>query len=253
MNNEKQFEFNEEEHYYTLDGKRMYGITSVLGVIAKPMLIQWAANEAVRELGWFDERKSINKELDLTNFEKRWEEIKKLERDEFFELLSKARYSHRKKKEKAGDIGHIVHKAIEKWIKESKEPELDEQGMKMFNNFKSWTEKNNIKFLESEKKMYSEELWIAGTMDALIEKDNKKYVLDIKTTGGIYDRIPFFQCAGYSIMLAEHNIEVEGYIIIRIGKDGAVEEFYSYDIEGDKQGFLATLTLFKQLETWKTK
>ena len=43
----KNFTFNKEEHYYELDGKRMYGITTILGVIAKPALIQWAANMAV--------------------------------------------------------------------------------------------------------------------------------------------------------------------------------------------------------------
>jgi len=56
------------------------------------------------------------------------------------EFLKEARTAHRKKKEGAGDIGTEVHKAVEEWIKDKKEPDLDEQGMKMFNNFKTWSE-----------------------------------------------------------------------------------------------------------------
>ena len=46
------FEFDSVHHYYTLGGKRMYGVTSVLGVIAKNALIPWASKmacEYVRE------------------------------------------------------------------------------------------------------------------------------------------------------------------------------------------------------------
>ena len=41
------FKFNKEEHYYELDGKRLYGVTTVLGVIAKPALIPWAVKMAI--------------------------------------------------------------------------------------------------------------------------------------------------------------------------------------------------------------
>ena len=39
--------FNEEKHLYTLDDKPVTGVTTILKTIAKPQLIQWAANEAV--------------------------------------------------------------------------------------------------------------------------------------------------------------------------------------------------------------
>ena len=37
------FVFDEKEHAYFLNGKPMMGCTTVLSVIAKPALIQWAA------------------------------------------------------------------------------------------------------------------------------------------------------------------------------------------------------------------
>ena len=49
MNNipETGFYFDEEKHRYYLDGKQMTGVTTILGVLAKPALIQWAANMAI--------------------------------------------------------------------------------------------------------------------------------------------------------------------------------------------------------------
>ena len=38
------FEFKEKTHKYKIDGKKILGTTTVLGMINKPALIQWAAN-----------------------------------------------------------------------------------------------------------------------------------------------------------------------------------------------------------------
>ena len=95
-------------------------------------------------------------------------------------------------------------------------------------------------------------MWTAGTVDFLAEKDGKKFVGDVKTYDKIWDRVPFLQCAGYSLMLEEMGHKTDSYCIIRLGKDGSFEEKWSFDTEGDRQGFLAALTLFKQLQTWKS-
>ena len=36
--------FDAKKHVHTLDGKNLTGVTTVLSVIAKPALIQWAAD-----------------------------------------------------------------------------------------------------------------------------------------------------------------------------------------------------------------
>jgi hypothetical protein len=36
--------FNPDKHLYTVDDKKIDGVTSILGVINKPALIAWAAN-----------------------------------------------------------------------------------------------------------------------------------------------------------------------------------------------------------------
>ena len=50
------FTFDEARHLYKLDGKPLTGVTTILGVLAKP-LTQWAANCAV------DHLKKVGKKL----------------------------------------------------------------------------------------------------------------------------------------------------------------------------------------------
>lgn len=241
--NDKKFEFNEKDHIYTLDGKPLYGVTSVLGVIAKPALIQWSANMACE----FINSHRLGGSINLTT----GEEVVCFEKG-FETILKEAKQAHKKKKENSADIGTKVHKAIEEWIKEKKEPELDEQGMTMFNHFIKWQEDKKI--LESELRVYNEDWWVAGTIDLVFEYKGKTYIGDIKTYSGIYDRTPFLQCAGYAGMYkATTGKELEGSCIIRLGKDGSFEEKWSYDLVGDQKGFINALGLFKCLESYKTK
>src|SRR3990167_4843288 len=95
------FTFNEKEHLYELDGKPMTGVTTILSVIAKPALIQWAANEAV---------KYITEHIaELLTFPIVKENVDK--------ILEEARNAHRRKKEDAGSKGTDIHKEIEGMIK----------------------------------------------------------------------------------------------------------------------------------------
>ena len=193
------------------------GVTTVLSVISKPMLIQWAANMAVDYIkdNWFDKQETLES----------WEEV-----------LKEARTAHRKKKEKAGDWGTAVHLAIEEWIKLKKEePTLDEKGLEVFNKFRAWAEENSVKFLESEKHLWSEKMWTGGIVDLVIEMNGKKYIADIKTSSGIYNEA-FFQMAAYDLMLKEmgEGKDVEGYIVINLKKDGTMDLKMATDL-GDKK------------------
>lgn len=253
---EKKFEFDAENHVYTLNGKRLYGITNILSVIAKPALIQWAADEAVKSFGWFDKKKSENVSADMAKMADILQTLQEMPSVDFYKLLSDARLAHRKKKDKAASQGTDMHAVIEAIIKEAIEKSngyipSTMKGEGQLGKFLEWAETNKVRFIASEKQMYSESLWIAGTCDMVFQKDGKTYIGDIKTTSGIYDRTPFFQCAGYSLMLAEsEKIETEGYCIVRLGKDGSFEDKWSFDIEGDRLGFLSALALFKQLENY---
>jgi len=238
MDNMK-FEFNKSTHTYTLDGKRLTGVTTVLNVISKPALIGWAANMAVDYI-WDN--------LSAADKEENWLTVP-------ITKLEEARKAHTKKKEAGAKAGTNIHLWIEEYIKDiyPKVP-YDEVMDDQINEFLNWVKENDVKFLESEKIMYSEKMWLGGTCDAVAEIKGKKYVVDFKTQAKMWDRTPFLQTAAYRLMLEEMGEkDFAGSLVLLLPKGGKLEEHYSLDEETDKKGFLAALDLYRVLQTYKIK
>lgn len=230
------YSFNKEKHIHTLNEKPLMGVTSVLQIISKPQLIQWSANMAV---DYITEHLVEN---DLLVYGT----------DRFEEMIKEARTAHRLKKEKAGDWGTGVHKAVEEWIKEKKLPELDFEGLKAFMKFMFWAEKEQVKFIESEKNVWSKELWIGGIVDLVIEMKGKKYIADIKTSSGIYDEA-FFQMGAYDLCLKEmgQGKDIEGYIVINLKKDGTMDMKMATDMITNQNAFKSALSLYSIINNLK--
>lgn len=236
--NKMSYKFDEKNHIHTLDDKPLHGITTVLQVISKPALIQWAANmtaDYIRNNPLPLEQDGLDGVIGTSN-----------------KLIEEARFAHRKKKEKGGDWGTAVHEAIEEWIKTGKEPELEGTQKQAFDNFKNWSEENKVKFIESEKNLYSKEHWIGGIVDLVFEMDGRKYIGDIKTSSAIYNEA-FFQMAAYHLMLEEmgEHQDVEGYIVINLKKDGKIDLKRADNMEVNRQAFLAALQLHKIINSLK--
>mgnify|MGYP001586239833 CR=1 FL=1 len=234
------FTFDEKKHVYTLDGKPLMGVTSVLGVIAKPALIQWAAN-------MMDEYIRANVAFAIPGDDGGYWAIKP-------SVIEEAKFAHRKKKEKAADQGTDTHAHIETLVKVAIEnfggylPENSISDTPSVQSFIDWAKNNKIKFLESEKRMYSREWWTAGTCDLVFEQDGKRYVGDVKTMKKLWDVVPFIQCAAYAKMMSEAGEKFDGTCVINIPKEtNEVETHYRYDLEGDTKAFEAALTLYRTL------
>src|SRR3990167_9680689 len=248
------FKFNKEEHYYELDGKRLYGVTTVLGVIAKPALIPWAVKMATDYI----ESHVVTGHYNLIT------KVGSIEFDMAFnDLIKEAKSAHRKKKESAGEIGTDSHSLIEDYVKEclrrnegiALAHSVNEN--QMVSNFVQWAMDNEVRFLASEKQLYSESMWCAGTTDLVLEMKGKKYIGDVKTSSAIYPE-HFYQMAGYRAMLEEMGeTGFDGSVVIRIGKDGKFNEDkdvqYRYDYKTDLEAFLGALAIFKAGETYKVK
>lgn len=222
---------------HTLDGKPLHGVTTVLSVISKPALIQWAAGMASQYIE--DEVAKIARENDGLGY------LKELG-DKWATILKEARVAHRKKKEAGGDWGKAVHDAIEQWIKTKTEPQLEGTQLQAFENFKKWAEDNKVEFLESEKHLHSKELWIGGIVDLVFRMDGKKYIGDIKTSSAIYNEA-FFQMGAYNLCLEEmgEHKDVEGYIVINLKKDGKMDLKLAQNMEINKDAFKHALGLYK--------
>ena len=232
------FRFDEIKHKYYLDDELLPGVTTILGTLAKPALIQWAANCAVDFI-----QVCVDEKLELTP-----------------ELLKDARTAHAKKRDKAADAGTDVHALCEEYIKSciAQGGEAGKAGAgdnEQVRKFVKWAQDNKVVFGESEKKVYSPIEKYAGTVDFTATVNGKRLVGDIKTTSGIYDLSPLLQCAAYQFCLEEMGeTGYEGSVIIRLGKDGSFEEFYRYDSGGeDKQTFLSLLKVYRALTKFKNQ
>ncbi len=239
---EKNFKFDEKAHLYFLDDKPLTGITTILQVIGgnkTGALIQWAANEAVKYI----QDKILTGEPILDNLS---------------EWLIEAKTAHRRKKEEAGQKGTDVHAEIEILIKEAL---LTPTGLvgayrgdnEQVKHFIKWATDNKVKFLESEKRLYSKKYWIAGTCDFICKIDGKVWLGDIKTGNAIYPE-HFAQCAGYQLMIEENKLyEIAGHIIVNLRKDGTFEEKRSISLEDYKKFFLACLDIYRVQEKIKNQ
>lgn len=126
----------------------------------------------------------------------------------------------------SADIGTYTHSAIERYLSEGKELDLDEYPYRMrqqvshaFNSFLEWwgiIKKIDHEILMQETKLVCK--YFGGTIDMLIKINDKIYAVDFKTSNhSSYKH--FLQLAAYRYMLKEaHGIETDGCIVLMLDK-----------------------------------
>lgn len=237
------YRFKDKGHVHELlvegEWKKLTGITTILSVISKPALIQWAANMAVDyikdKLDWgFQKDAAI---LPLPE-----------------QTLNEARKAHCRKKEEAGQKGTDVHAEIEICIKEAIEYNRGElrdinTESEQIKHFYRWARDNKVKFLESELHLFSRKHFLGGICDFVCEINGDKFVGDIKTGSGIYPE-HFAQTSAYQMMMKEMGLypELKGHIILNLRRDGSFEEKRSISNEDFQRFFLAALDIYRVQE-----
>lgn len=221
-----EYRFDPVTHTHYWGGKPLTGITEALKVVAKgDAIVQWAVNLAVQAL---QEGKSP-------------EEAKRAWKDY---------------RDDAATAGTDTHAEVEALVKQAIRehgghlPALPEDASPQVREFHRWARSNRVRFVESEKHLWSLEHWLGGICDLVVEMDGKRLVGDVKTGKAIYPEY-FLQAAGYALMLEEMGVkDIAGVIIVNIPRAGGLETAVRYDLETDKQGFLAALRLYRTLQTF---
>lgn len=242
------FEFDEARHLYKLNDKPITGVTSILGLLAKPALIQWAANKAIEAVDSQGETWSNGKK----------EEIR-LDKS----LLDNCRFAHRGGKEKGAKFGKELHKLAEQYLHtlmgSNASPRAPRGLGGAFKSFKTWCKKNKVTPLKVEEKVYSKRYWYAGTFDFLAEINGEIVLADIKTSSRVYPE-NFFQLAAYENALNEMMAREKGedwenhlerwvtkHLILNVRKDGKIFEKWSTDYELNRRAFMGLLEVYKRL------
>ena len=156
--------------------------------------------------------------------------------------IKDARSKYRQVSKDAAEIGTQIHEWIEHFIKDKKTPELPKQKEVLLGvtAFLNWVDQHKVKFVHSEKLVYSRKYRFVGTLDAVAIIDGKRCVVDYKSSSGIYSTF-FYQTAGYQGAYEEETgIALTGNRwIIKLGKtDG---EFLAYERDSFKEDFKSFL------------
>ena len=137
----------------------------------------------------------------------------------------------------AADKGACVHDAIENYIQNKEEIDLDkvesvyrQEFNYAYASFKEWwsivTKRNTIILMQEYKLVCP---WFGGTLDLLIEIDGKIYLLDFKTSNHSSYKY-FLQLAAYRYILKYyHGIEIYGCGIIKLDKKSVYFEEFIID------------------------
>lgn len=236
-NGEVTLSFESFRHRYVWEEKDevIPSVTTILKVINKPALVNWASNMAVDYISEQIEPGKSYDELQL------------------IDIFKKGRKAHWQKKTDAGDIGTFVHNWVEKYINGENpgmpvNPDLKVSILK----FLIWVKKHDVKFLVSEQVTFSKKYKYSGTIDFICTIDGKLYIGDLKTSKGIYSEM-WLQTSAYRYARTEEypNENYSGQLIVRIGKDGTFEFAIMRD---DKmyhkmlECFVASLILTRGLE-----
>lgn len=236
-----------KNHYYFADaeGKKKYtGITTVLGTLAKPMLIPWAAKMAVEYI-----EKNCKPMFGDAGDAGYFVALPQLE---------EAKNAHSKKKEKAGEHGTSMHSLVEQWVNDcltqnSGSPiEHMIEYAEPIKAFVVWAVENVDHFLFSERPVHSKSLFLAGTIDfGAVLKSGKRVIGDLKTGSNIYYEA-ILQCEAYQLLAEEEGDEkYQGSVIVLLAKDGTFQIQERERGEIDEDAFFGLYSTYRGAQSYQ--
>jgi len=235
-----------ESHVYTAENGDMYtGCTTIAGAWRKDFLAPWYAKEAIQAVT--DNLGEIS--LLLKDNDKPKETPKLLE------LLNDCKMAAKRKGDQAKQDGTDAHAWVEQALAikisgKGKNPKMPEskEAQKAIKSFIDWTKKNKVEWLASEEIIAAHEYKVAGTLDAIAIVNGLTYLVDFKTSSQVSEDA-LIQAAGYDLMLREQGLQVMGYMILRLPKDGAEAETLTITNQEDMKFFRETF--LKMREAYK--
>ena len=194
-------EFNQEKHVYIHNNEYVVGMSTILGKLASPMLENWKIANQVNAIKQEMERQGIS--------------IDKIET-----IILNAKTNAKKQGDNILNIGSMVHKFCEMWLKGEKFTDPEDPVIKgCFEKFKKFWKKHKLKVVESEKILYSER-GFCGTLDLIAQDpDNNLWLIDIKTSKGVFINM-VHQLHGYKLAYEEQTgKKINKMYLVRPPKD----------------------------------
>lgn len=210
-------QFNEEAHQYWLETeemtkagtpklKRLTGATTFISIKDNANLRQWYADMAI---------KSIEKNLGYLS----------QPNVDPSEILEEARMAATNYKDETANLGKEIHAWIEAYINaemgNGEQPKMpsDNNVLLGVTSFLDWVDYHQVKFIWSERIVYSKKYQYVGTADLCVEIEGEKYLVDLKTGNGLYSTVGLQTAAYIMADIEESGEKYAGRIAIRLTKE----------------------------------
>lgn len=196
--------------YKMADGTRVPSVTTILGVLNKPALLDWAWKLGVQGLDY------------------------KTVRDNAADI---------------GTLAHgmvMAHLTGTEFDKSEYSPADVTQAENCLIKYWDWEKGHKIEVIEVEKPMVSEIYKFGGTIDCLAKVDGDLVLIDHKTGKAIYSEM-FYQLAAYRQLLSETGHNITSARILRIGRDDTegFEERQMIDLDRHFELFKHCLEIYR--------
>lgn len=278
--NEIELRYNDVEHiYYRVMKGRLLpqdGVTTVVKIPDKSdMLIPWGCKMMAAKL---------TANLPIVQTPSGRLMVSAMPYEKFFALVMDAKSAHRDRLIEAADIGKEAHGWLEQFIKHElgrievlPPPPTEPQALSCCTGALEWMDAHNVRWLQTERKVYSLEYGFAGTMDGLCYCDScndpfccptkfqdRLSLIDWKSSNYLYVNY-CMQTAAYTAALHEEwryktKIKMPRIIdrwVIRMAKDSEAPKLFETwhlqepDFDRDWAGFLTCLELTRTMRDLK--
>lgn len=215
--------------YNAADGRPVPGTTTICGMLNKGGLVGWSG-KLCTEVAW-----TAGKAGDPMP---KWTDILYGQRDA------------------AADAGTLCHSLADAYVRGEKLPtvpdtEIGKRGWNAFENFVHWLDASALKISAHETPLVSEQYRYGGTPDATAEMSGRFYLVDYKTSAGVYAEM-MLQMAAYRQLLIEcEHREVMGVHLVRFARETGDFAHYYFDNAALDQGwqvFAALLSIYEPMK-----
>jgi len=261
-----QLKFNKDEHKYYRVGELgqlipLEGVTTVCHILDKSnALVPWCAKVVTEKL----------LRLMPTEFVDGVIRVKGIPLEQFSTYLTEAKTAHKDALEDSADVGSMAHNWLELYIRALIKGDVaqqeallarkctDERATSCVNAALLWMKKHNVRWIETERKIFSLEHGFAGTMDGLCLVDScddptccqhsfkdRLSVADWKSSNYLYLEY-LLQTAAYEAAYEEeHKVDIKDRWILRLGKEDGNFDAWHCEEEDFAADFDAYLTCLK--------
>lgn len=153
--------------------ERFWSVTTIIGALDKPALVQWSAIETA---------KAAVDQLDIVQAR-----LNREGRDSAIDYLKGARFRRPGGQRTAADLGTAVHEACESYALTGVRPQVDEEVRPFLRQFDRFLNEYQPTYTATEVTVYSPKYGYAGTADAFVVIDGLRLIVDYKTSRESYD------------------------------------------------------------------